>query len=159
MTQEVRAIISMCIAEKKPEDRVFTRENGKPIGDFRKMWYKMCCAVGLGRMACRVCDRTVIEGKCECGRAVPHYVGLLVHDLRRTGCRNLRRLGVHEKTIMKIGGWKTRSVFDRYDIVDEKDLADAAVKLDRKAQRRKLRHSSGTVTPKSSGKDESGSVN
>ena len=46
---------------------------------------------------------------------------------------------------MKIGGWKTRSVFDRYNIVDEKDLADAAAKLDQKAMERKLRHSSGTV--------------
>jgi hypothetical protein len=50
MAQEVHAIISMCIAGKKPEDRVFTRENEKPIGDFRKIWYKMCCAVGLGRI-------------------------------------------------------------------------------------------------------------
>jgi hypothetical protein len=58
---------------------------------------------------------------------------------------------------MKIGGWKTRSVFDRYNIGDEKDLADAAVQLDRKAQR-KLRHSNGTVTPKSSWKDEISSV-
>ena len=40
----------------------------------------------------------------------------------RTGCRNLRRLGAHEKTIMKIGGWKTRSVFDRYNVVDAKEL-------------------------------------
>ena len=108
-------------------------------------------------MVCRACDGTVIEGKCECGRADQHNVGLLVLDLRRTGCRNLRRLGVHEKTIMKIGGWKTRSVFDRYNIVDEKDFADAAARLDRKAQQRKLRHSSGTVT--STGKDESSSVN
>jgi hypothetical protein len=45
MTQEVRAIISMCIAGKQPGDRVFTRENGKPIGDFRKTWYKSCCSV------------------------------------------------------------------------------------------------------------------
>jgi hypothetical protein len=49
---------------------------------------------------------------------------------------------------MKIGGWKTKSVFDRYNIVDEKDLADAAAKLDQKAQERKPRHSSGTVTSK-----------
>jgi hypothetical protein len=71
----------------------------------------------------------------------------------------MRRLGVHEKTIMKIGGWKTKSVFDRYNIVDEKDLADAAAKLDQKALERKLRHCSGTVPSKSSPKDESGTAN
>jgi hypothetical protein len=60
---------------------------------------------------------------------------------------------------MKIGDWKTRSVFDRYNIVDEKDLGDAAAKLDQKAMERKLRHSGGTVTPKSSTKDESDTVN
>jgi hypothetical protein len=76
-----------------------------------------------------------------------------------TACRNLRRLGVHEKTIMKIGGWKTRSVFDRYNIVNEKDLAEAAAKLDQKAQQRKLRHGSGTVKSKSTVRDASGSVN
>jgi hypothetical protein len=75
-----------------------------------------------------------------------------------TGCRNLRGLGVHEKTIMKIGGWKTRSVFDRYNIVDEKDLADAAAKLDRKAQQRK-RHSKGTVPPDIPANDPTSSVN
>ena len=53
----------------------------------------------------------------------------------------------------KIRGWKTRSVFDRYNIVDEKDLADAAAELDQKALERKLRHSGGTVTSKSSTKD------
>jgi hypothetical protein len=93
MTQEVRAIVSRCIAGKKVEDWVFTRENEKPIGDFRKTWYKMCCVVGLGRKACRACDRTLMEGKCECGCADVHYSGLLVHDLRRTGCRNLTASG------------------------------------------------------------------
>jgi len=157
MTPEVRAIISMCIACKQPGDRVFTRANGKPIGDFRKAWHKACCSVGLGRMGCRKCDLTVTGDKCECGCQKLHYVGLLVHDLRRTGCRNLRRLGVHEKTIMKIGGWKTRSVFDRYNIVDEKDLADAAAKRDRKAQRK--RHSKDTVVPEVPANEKTSSVN
>jgi hypothetical protein len=31
---------------------------------------------------------------------------------------------------MKIGGWKTRSVFLRYDITELADLADAAARLD-----------------------------
>ena len=51
--------------------------------------------------------------------------GLLFHDLRRTGARNLRRAGVAEGVIQKIGGWKTRSVFERYAIVDQRDIADA----------------------------------
>jgi hypothetical protein len=52
--------------------------------------------------------------------------GLLVHGLRRTGARKLRGLGVDRDTIMRIGGWKTDSVFRRYNIVDERDLQGAA---------------------------------
>jgi hypothetical protein len=50
-------------------------------------------------------------------------------------------------------------VFDRYNIVDEKDLADAAAKLDQKAEQKKVRHSSGTVTYKSGTQDKNSSVN
>src|SRR5437588_6016516 len=43
--------------------------------------------------------------------------------------RNLRRAGVAEGIIMKIGGWRTRSVFERYAIVSRSDMNDAILKL------------------------------
>jgi hypothetical protein len=49
---------------------------------------------------------------------------------RRTGARNLRRAGVDRDIIMRTGGWKTDSVFKRYNIIDEADLRDAVVKLE-----------------------------
>ena len=105
------------------------------MGDFRKAWRSLCIRVGLGRMVCRACGKTATEGKCnECRSLDLKYDGLLVHDLRRTGVRNLRRLGIAEKTIMEISGHQTASVFRRYDIVDEADLAEVAAALDRKRQ-------------------------
>jgi integrase len=83
--------------------QLFCRSGGQPILSFRKRFNEACRAAG-----------------CP---------GRLRQDFRRTAVRNLNRAGVPETVAMKITGHKTRSVFDRYDITSEEDLADATRKL------------------------------
>jgi integrase len=91
---------------------VFSRQ-GKQILQFKNAWAAACKKAGLWK------------GDDKTGKPTK-----LFHDLRRTGVRNLVRAGVSEKVAMAISGHKTRSVFDRYNIVDERDLKDAARRLD-----------------------------
>jgi integrase len=101
---------------------------GKPIGSFYKAWKSAC-------------KRASLEG-------------LLFHDFRRTGVRNLVRAGLPERVAMNISGHSTRAVFERYNIVSGRDLKEAAGKLEsylaEQAQRQsassggQYRHNSGT---------------
>jgi integrase len=94
---------------------VFHR-NGDPIRDFRGSWNTACIQVGLWRM------EKDEEGNA---RKVPTKI---FHDFRRTAIRDMVRSGVPERVAMKISGHKTRSVFDRYNIVSDQDLKEAARK-------------------------------
>jgi integrase len=79
------------------------RLQGTRIKDFRKAWQTATRRAG-----------------------VP---GRLRHDLRRTAVRNLTRNGVVERVAMKVTGHRTRSVFERYNIVSDGDLRDVARKM------------------------------
>jgi len=142
MTQVVYLLLSRCVAGKQPDDFVLTRENGTPVRDFRKTWWNSCVRAGIGRMICCRCSQPVSGKKCEaCDLDDLKYQGLIFHDLRRTAARNLRRAGVAEGVIQKIGGWRTRSVFERYAIVTQTDIADAMTKLQSKQNGHSFGHS------------------
>ena len=101
---------------KKILPYVFPNRRGDDkIKDFRFTWNKALKASGVQRK--------------------------LFHDLRRTAVRNMIRSGIPEKVAMRISGHKTRSVFERYNIVDDKDL-----KLATKQQEKYFESVVGTIS-------------
>jgi integrase len=85
---------------------------GERIQSFNKAWRTACKKAG--------CDTK------------------LVHDLRRTGVRNLIRAGVPQSIAMKISGHKDARVFSRYNIVDTRDLAEAMRKVSEYEQEKRI---------------------
>ena len=52
------------------------------------------------------------------------------HDLRRSFVTNARRRGVPESVVMRMSGHRTRAVFDRYNIVEDRDVREAVKTLE-----------------------------
>ena len=53
--REIYQLIFACAVGKRPEDFIFTRDDGEPIRDFRDAWWKACVAAGRGKFACKEC--------------------------------------------------------------------------------------------------------
>jgi len=107
MNDDLRALL---LAQRKVTDSlqrqrgsvipfVFHRQ-GVPIKSLAKAWKTACKAAG--------------------------HPGRIPHDLRRSSVRNMVRRGVPEGVAMRLVGHKTRSMLDRYNIIDSRDLHDAA---------------------------------
>jgi integrase len=103
LTGRLWEIVEARLKDRRPGCPWLFHRNGKPIKDFRDAWETACKASNLE--------------------------GLLVHDLRRSAARNLSRAGVPESVAMGITGHKTRSMYRRYRIVDERDLREATESL------------------------------
>jgi integrase len=119
LTGELFAIIIRACDGRRLDGAFVFHNDGKQIGDFRKSWRSACLAAGLGK--------------------------ILVHDMRRSSVRNMVRAGVPERVAMAVSGHKTRTIFDRYNIVAETDLDVAAARIDEYVQQRQNEPSK--VTP------------
>jgi integrase len=113
LNDELFQEIKILQAKRAPDcPFVFLRE-GQKIKRFTKAWETACRKAGLWKLD---------EKK---GRMAPTRI---FHAFRRTAVRNMVRSGIRERVAMAISGHRTRSVFERYNIVSLKDLKEAARK-------------------------------
>ena len=103
LSSPLRSVLARRSKRRQPgELQVFSRD-GVTVRQWKVVWRTACEKAG-----------------------VP---GRYFHDCRRTAARNLVRAGVPERVAMLLTGHKTRSVFDRYNIVNERELATAGERL------------------------------
>lgn len=98
------------------ELRKLARNDG-PVFDsanYQEEWARACAKAGLG------------EYDEETHRKTG---GVRIHDCRCSGAINLLDSGVDEGTVLKIGGWKTRTMLDRYNVTTMTRLSAAMEKV------------------------------
>jgi len=94
---------------------VFFRDTGKPVRSFRRSWQ---------------------AASKKAGSPIEKDERKTFHDLRRTSAHELSRAGVPDRIAMSIMGHKTRSMYDRYNIVNEEDVRTALTQMEERRKRR-----------------------
>jgi len=145
------------VKQKMVHDRLYPDcpyvfcKDGRKINDFRPEWDRALRKCGHPIMfKCKGCKQFTMlpigvgRRRLTCqhcgGKNLRKNNVRVFHDTRRTAVRNLSHSGTPEKIAMKITGHKTRSVFDRYNIVNEDDLKEASTRLARQHQEMKQLH-------------------
>jgi len=104
MSQPLKEVLQRRVAARRLDClMVFHHDGDEDMNDWWKAWKAACKLAGLP--------------------------GKKLHDCRRTAARNMIRSGTPERVAMQLTGHKTRSVFDRYNIVSESDLRAGVERL------------------------------
>jgi integrase len=130
--------------------RIDQQGHARPIGDFRKVWRRVCVKLGLATWE----PKTDAAGKplfeprrYEHSLPKPQmrYDGLIFHDLRRSFITDAEHAGAPRHEVMKVSGHKTESVYKRYAI-ENRERRRAALDTIDQYRAQKLGHNSGTVS-------------
>jgi len=113
ITKSGKAILIPVPENVAKQLRKMFRDADQPIFDhtnYRPEWAKATAKAGLGTWDAKTRTRT----------------GVRIHDCRCSAAINLLAAGVDEGTVLKIGGWTTRKMLDRYN-VQHGDILKAAM--------------------------------
>jgi integrase len=97
------------------ELRQQVRDDNRRVFDsasYQAEWAKACAKAGVGTY----------------DKATGRRTGVRIHDCRCSGAINLLASGVDEGLVLKIGGWKSRTMLDRYNVADITRLSAAMEK-------------------------------
>jgi integrase len=103
--------------------RIDQRGHTRPIGDFRKVWRRVCVKIGLAKWEAGT-DKNgnAVYDPPRYAHSLPKqkmvYTGLVFHDLRRSFITAAEHAGAPRHEVMQISGHKTESVYKRYAIAN-----------------------------------------
>lgn len=103
--------------------RVDPRGHARGIGDFRKVWRRVCVKLGLGKWEPKFdAAGNPVYAPPRYAHSRPKqkmvYTGLIFHDLRRSFITAAEHAGAPRHEAMQISGHKTEAVYKRYAITN-----------------------------------------
>jgi integrase len=130
--------------------RVDRRGHSRPIGNFRKSWYRVCVKLGLGKLTPAVdpvTGKPLLE-RPRYAHSKPKpkmvYTGLIFHDLRRTFVTDAEHAGAPRHEAMMMSGHKTEAVYKRYAIQNREERRAALAQIE-EYRAKKFGDNSGTI--------------